>query len=237
MCRSTALERLYECAAARSAAINPGSPLPPAAVEELKKLMVAVPLEELGFRSSAIKDPRSALPLPGSPRRAREGTTSAVTYIHIFENRHLTLGMFCFPEGACIPLHDHPGMTVLSRLLFGTLRVRSYDFAVEGAYPEVGDTVEVMFKANATVRAPASTPLVLFPTDGGNIHEFVAETPCAVLDLLVPPYCSGEARDCTYYEEAEPAARVPGDTGVLQAIEQPPWFTVLHADYTGVPIS
>jgi hypothetical protein len=31
-----------------------------------------------------------------------------------------------------------------------------------------------------------------------------------VLDLLVPPYCSGQARDCTYY------ARVPGDTRVLQ---------------------
>jgi quercetin dioxygenase-like cupin family protein len=38
-----------------------------------------------------------------------------VTYLHIHEDDDLTLGVFCFPRGAVIPLHDHPGMTVLSR--------------------------------------------------------------------------------------------------------------------------
>jgi hypothetical protein len=35
-----------------------------------------------------------------------------------------TLGIFTIPAGRSIPLHDHPGMTVISRLLFGSLRVQ-----------------------------------------------------------------------------------------------------------------
>ncbi len=32
-----------------------------------------------------------------------------VTYLHIFEDKSLAIGIFCFPKGVSIPLHDHPG--------------------------------------------------------------------------------------------------------------------------------
>ena len=51
-----------------------------------------------------------------------------VRYLHVHEvPSRYSVGIFVFPPNAEIPLHDHPNMVVLSRVLYGELRVRSYD--------------------------------------------------------------------------------------------------------------
>lgn len=54
--------------------------------------------------------------------------SNIVRYLHIEEapNRY-SAGIFVFPPNAEIPLHDHPNMVVLSRVLYGELKVKSYD--------------------------------------------------------------------------------------------------------------
>lgn len=52
--------------------------------------------------------------------------------------------------------------------------------------------------ADKVLTAPCGTS-VLCPKSGGNLHCFTAVTPCAVLDILAPPYQEDAGRRCTYY--------------------------------------
>lgn len=134
---------------------------------------------------------------------------TAVRYLHLAEDSGLfSMGVFIFPPGAKIPLHDHPGMCVLSRVLYGEIHRQSLDL-VEGASDEDEDNNEsdsiyldtpgskrAIKRPIDLLRAPACT--TLYP-DVGNVHEFVAgPTGAAVLDVLLPPY--DDERDCTFYE-------------------------------------
>lgn len=51
-----------------------------------------------------------------------------IRYLHMRESKNcFSAGIFIFPPGAVIPLHNHPGMAVLSRILYGNLELRTFD--------------------------------------------------------------------------------------------------------------
>ncbi|KAJ6868660.1 hypothetical protein NC651_033673 [Populus alba x Populus x berolinensis] len=127
-----------------------------------------------------------------------------ITYVDVYECDSFTMCIFCFPTSSVIPLHDHPSMTVFSKVLYGSLHVKAYDWVEPACYPKSEPGYPAVRLAKLTVDKTLTAPCetsVLYPKRGGNLHCFTAVTPCAVLDILTPPYREDVGRKCTYYHD------------------------------------
>ncbi|KAK4768953.1 hypothetical protein SAY86_027103 [Trapa natans] len=188
----------------------------------------AIPSPREIARLKAVLDWISAEDLGLSPQMPyfqanRSAASPQLTYLHLYECERFSMCIFCLPPSAVIPLHDHPGMTVFSKILLGTLHIKSYDWVVDaptsssrsrrsivnhtGAQPLGARLAKVKVDSNLT--APCNTS-ILYPADGGNMHRFTAVTACAVLDVLAPPYSDADGRHCTYYSD-HPFSRISVD--------------------------
>ncbi|CAK9206346.1 unnamed protein product [Sphagnum troendelagicum] len=177
-----------------------------------------------------------------------------ISYLPLYECEQFAMGIFCLPKSTAIPLHNHPGMTVLSKVLYGSVRVRGYDWV---------NPFDEMLNADPSRRrlakrevdhvltAPCETS-VLYPTTGGNIHAFTALTPCALFDVLAPPYSRASGRKCTYYHNIPKGVfpveteelQVDGDTPIndscydwLEGFELPKDYKVERVEYRGLKVA
>ncbi|XP_057951198.1 plant cysteine oxidase 2-like [Malania oleifera] len=172
-----------------------------------------------------------------------------VTYIHVYECEKFSMGIFCLPPSGVIPLHNHPGMTVFGKLLFGSMHVKSYDWVhaniSSSTYSRQPGLRLAKVQVDSQFTAPCS-PSILYPAEGGNMHCFTALTSCAILDVLGPPYSDSQGRPCTYYQECPLASFPAGETGLLpdeeeghawlEEWEKPESFVVVGDDYRGLEI-
>ncbi|XP_058227196.1 plant cysteine oxidase 3 isoform X1 [Rhododendron vialii] len=181
------------------------SPASPHAIQKLCSLLDTIRPADIGLKEEDQGDDRGH-GLFGLPRFNRVGRwAQPITYVDVHECDSFTICIFCFPTSSVIPLHDHPGMTVLSKVLYGSLHVKAYDWVEpEKMQRSMGPNDSPVRLAKLTVdkvlTAPCGTS-VLYPSRGGNVHCFTAITPCAMLDILTPPYQEAAGRKCTYYHD------------------------------------
>nr|XP_018684401.1 PREDICTED: plant cysteine oxidase 2-like isoform X2 [Musa acuminata subsp. malaccensis] len=247
--RQSAVQRLFETCKEVFANGGPGIVPSPEDVDRLRSILDNVDASDVGLTPK----------MPYFRRGASEGRPP-ITYLHIYECDKFSvcsiismICIFCLPPSGVIPLHNHPGMTVFSKLLFGSLHVKSYDWVnLPQDSAEIVDPLHFQppglrlakVKTDGTFTAPCRTS-VLFPQDGGNLHCFTARTSCAVLDVLGPPYSNPEeGRDCTYYNDS-PYASFCGDAELLtddgeyawlEERKKPDEFIVVGANYSGPKI-
>ena len=261
--------------------------LPPSANEEGEKLLLELALAALNAaQNSQDEQPTAAAekemcelmdrlrpahlgldgPRPAGFFRAsndgkidENGNKAAIRTQTVFSNREFEIVVFLFPAGAAIPLHDHPKMTVLSKVLYGALAMKSFDWAV----PPTADDFAALtaessrqearaancdpagadddtplappfaaFRRAETVLNAAAPTCCLRPTFG-NIHSFEALSETAVLDLLMPPYDDDLGRDCHYFEAVGQQEELADGSIVLRAAAEPDSLVIRSAPYMG----
>ncbi|XP_030058981.1 2-aminoethanethiol dioxygenase [Microcaecilia unicolor] len=188
-----------------------------------------------------------------------------VTYMHICETDAFSMGVFLLKSGACIPLHDHPGMNGMLKVLYGRVSISGFDKLDSGGGGTKKEPAAVMqqfnppppYQKDALRRAllrsvgefnESSGPCLLSPYRD-NLHQISAvDGPAAFLDILAPPYDPDDGRDCHYYKLMQPAAgselqggqveegTVPREVWLLE-IPQPADFWCGGEPYPGPRVS
>ena len=134
----------------------------------------------------------------------------------IAEFAEFTVGVFLVPKGQRLPLHDHPGMTVMSKVLYGTLAITSFDKRDYSRTVQAQDYRIPIETVIRSVRRPVTCEQpceILRPTSDGNLHEFFAAEDVAIMDVLTPPYNFGHGRPCTYFRVAGLGSAQPESPG------------------------
>lgn len=115
-----------------------------------------------------------------------------ISYTGIYEVHELCVCFFSLAAGTKMPLHDHPEMAVLTRVVMGRLRLRLADMR--------GDDGQGCYKFQEVRAGEVAAPhtITLTPSSG-NLHEFEALEDTVMLDVIMPNY--SVLRDVTYYEQ------------------------------------
>lgn len=214
----------------------------PVNLGKLKTMMDGLRQEHFGF-DQTLNDPATWKRKHKAP----------CTYIEVYQDSQVNMSIFVLRPGFKMPLHDHPHMHGLLKVISGAVQIRSFS-----EYPLTQNIdpakFELLAKEEAkrlasgspkkrtlfaeisknSVCAENSQTCVLTPTLS-NYHEIQAlDTPAAFFDILSPPYDTlieeiGPRR-CSYYTVSEEIA-----TNVVQLTEDemPDCFYCDQAPYLG----
>ncbi|XP_059215995.1 2-aminoethanethiol (cysteamine) dioxygenase b [Centropristis striata] len=168
-----------------------------------------------------------------------------VTYMHICETEQFSMGVFLLKGGASIPLHDHPGMHGMLKVLYGQVRISCFDrLERPPGGPQAGPPAPLLPPASvgalrrsllrsSAVYSEEAGPCVLAP-DRDNLHQIDSvDGPSAFMDILAPPYDPDDGRDCHYYKVlADPEGKDSEEIWLME-ISQPPDFWCGGEPYPG----
>ncbi|PVD30973.1 hypothetical protein C0Q70_10249 [Pomacea canaliculata] len=229
---ATPIQRLSRLASRTFSRLNTGEGLSNDMLLQLKSRFNEITADDVCFDARHIQE-RDRLTHEKAP----------VSYIHMWEDDCFSMGIFVVKRGGQLPLHDHPGMFGLLKVIYGTLKIVSFS-EVSGV--DVPEEISQLFPRR---QRPLLKPVKL-QQDGlitsydmccqltpseGNFHEISSESDMAAfVDILAPPYNHSRDRDCNYYklvptDDKEPNRHIEW----LVRVSQPTEFWCDTVDYQG----
>lgn len=164
--------------------------------------------------------------------------------VDIFENQDITIAIFILKQGVTMPMHDHPGMHGLLKVIAGAVKIES--FTMETSVDDIiePNTGYTAIKHAGKVAKDTDDACVLTPWER-NLHEIsCVEGPAAFLDILSPPYDVDEfgrgTRPCTFFRVTGSLRTTENDDKLdkvrLESTESPPDFFSRSLKYLGPPL-
>lgn len=163
-------------------------------VDSLKRLMNKLTKYDLNFTLfDNIKNNQSLNSIDEQNLDKFLNSNAPVFYMKLYEDQIISVGIFIIKSHHRIPLHDHPHMFGLIKVLDGQGYLNAYNVLLEKNSNELICTRHVSTLINSQ-----SETAVIYPNKS-NIHEIYAinNEHCAFLDILSPPYSN--ENDCTCY--------------------------------------
>lgn len=197
------IQKLYDVC---KASLSTEGPISEEALEKVRTVLDGLKPSHIGLDYEAQLARSWKRSMNGGNGRIGTPEGPPIKYIHLHECDKFSIGVFCMSPGSLIPLHDHPRMTVLSKVLYGSLHVKSFDWIDLPASCDLSQAAARPAKLvkDCQMTAPCDTT-ILYPNRGGNLHCFKAITPCALFDILTPPYSLEEevnGRNCSYFRKS-----------------------------------
>ncbi|XP_034415279.1 2-aminoethanethiol (cysteamine) dioxygenase a [Cyclopterus lumpus] len=214
---------------------------------ELISLVTAVRAADLKIAPRNTKPSSGAAGLHSPP----------VTYMHICETEAFSMGVFLLRTGASIPLHDHPGMNGMLKVLYGKVSLRCFDKLEDNLTTAPHFEPPLAPFQTASLRRTVLRSVAEYSEESGpclltplrdNLHQIeTVEGPAAFLDILAPPYNPDDGRDCHYYQALQTVAEggtdgksgeeQQGEDAWLLEIPQPEDFWCGGEPYPGPAVS
>jgi cysteamine dioxygenase len=183
----------------------------------LKQAVTTFSSKEMFFQNleilKALLDKTTAEDVNLHPQFMTEGlwqrsNKAPVTYVDIYEDYNVTIGIFILKPDMKLPLHNHPQMHGLIKVLGGKLKVTSYSLNTEKTQQidskTPGLTKFVTAERCAETVVEAHSDCCMLEPEVRNLHEIESVGgPAAFIDILAPPYettIPGHGvRKCSYF--------------------------------------
>jgi hypothetical protein len=117
--------------------------------------------------------------------------------------------VFALAAGETIPLHDHPALDVISKVLRGRIQVRTWEWS---------DPSRLIAVERGELKIGAHDSALVLRNAPGTLHAITALEDTAFLDLF-SPYYDEVARPCSYYE----VSASQGDSASPRQLRVIPW--------------
>lgn len=166
----------------------------------------------------------------------------------------MTVAVFVLRKGSRLPLHDHPGMFGLLKVIHGEVKINTYTPLNRSQYTaptslqdrlnsKYGKIINVYpSKYEGTKLCSETDECSVITPNSRSIHEIHAESgTAAFLDVLSPPYnhrckrTDDEFRPCSYYMDVEEDMQ-DSNIHYLVKIAPPRDYWCDEAEYHGPPL-